>query len=153
MCSWWFSNIRKCRKWACMKNHKRNSGVGCLYLPVLQFENNCNQNPYFLKKVLWSDEKTSKHSLTLVHWNAHIYAKSISISLAPSQKNEIEKKPLITSFHCIMFPQPGHVTTTCELIRPALFSKIGQHNDTILYDVFYIMPLRISIMIIQTFSN
>ena len=66
-----------------------------LQSPVLEFDKNCTQNAYFLQKVDFCIfepknremiENLPKHRLTLVHYNAHTWAKFISISLGLSQK-------------------------------------------------------------------
>ena len=55
-----------------------------LQSPVLEFDKNCTENAYFLQKVDFCIfepknreviENSSKHRLTLVHYNAHTWAK------------------------------------------------------------------------------
>ena len=124
MCSWIFSKISKnAENELFWKNHKKsfiskNLGVLVFFKlarPVWNYlyfnsKQNCTQTLIFLKKCLlhfWTQKflkcyKTlPKHHLTVVHWNAHIWAKiHFNIISAESEKKEIEKWPLITSFHC-----------------------------------------------------
>ena len=58
--------------------------LACMQSPVLEFGKNCTKNAYFLQKVDFCIfkpkyreviENLSIHSFTLVHYNAHTWAK------------------------------------------------------------------------------